>query len=599
MTTFRRLRAPASLAGLLLVAGACTGGGDAGKPTSVDACGLFTAGQLDTVLAAREPESDGRLVATRHTVSPGTGAAGEPIPTDTCEFTQVRERGNVERALVVRVTTGMPDGSYTEQGGVRIDDLGDEASFSGGDDESRIVVRRGHLRLVVELAAAGRRTQASPPGPLVASVRQALDRVPEDAAVPGLTADGPCAKVDRNAVAAALGGRPSHSRSRSSADLDSCFFTTDRGRRAEVTLTKHPNGRRATAIQRGSAKLGPAGVDAYWHNGAVLVYGNGQELSIQLPDTPVPEAKPLPGLIKLAGAAAAAYQLRQPTPSPGSGDTGPCALLTPQEAGWLDLSAHEPAELRVVSRAVWTYGDGVPVDTCGYERFRTVAGERPDVEVGIAARHYDPVADDDRFPKDRQPVDGLGDRAYFVHDSDEGWLVVERGKAQLTLHGKLSYQDEKTTARTAFLRAARAALPRLPAEVEIAATVTDPACATVGSAVARSVNGELRYTRGVASEFATSCTYTMASGRAVQVGAERNVTADDLKRDRERGEPFDVPGLDAGYSDLWSSDGGLIKVFGRSSLLTISVHEPGKRAFPSDLGPADIALARAAEPLLE
>jgi hypothetical protein len=595
--TYRRFRL-ACLAGLLLV-GACTGGGDSGKPTSVDACGLLTAEQLDAVLAAREPESDGRLVATRHTVTPGTGVADAPIPTDTCEFTQVRERGNVERALVVRVTTGMPEeGSYADQRNL-IDDLGDEAYFSGDANDSTVVVRRGDLRLVVELATAGRRIQPSAPAPLVTAARQALDRLPEDATVPGLAAGGPCAKIDRNAVAAALGGPPSHSRSRSSGDQDSCFFTTDRGRQAELTLTKHPDGRKATTIQRGSAKLGAAGVDAYWRNGEVLVYGNGQELSIRLPSIPVLEAKPLPGLIKLTGAAATAYGVRQPTRSPGSGDTGPCALLTPQEAGWLDLSEHEPAELRVVSRAVWTYGDGVPVDTCGYERFRKVAGERPDVEVGIAAGHYDPVADDDLFPKDRQPVDGLGDRAYFVHDSDEGWLVVERGQTQLTLHAKLSYQDENATVRTAFVRAARAAFPRLPADVEIAASVTDPACARIGAAVARSVNGELRYTRSVASHFAASCTYTMATGLAVQVGAEKNVTAGDLKKDRERGAPFDAPGLDAGYSGLWSSQGGLIKVFGRSSLLTISVHEPGKRAFPSDLGPADVALAKAAEPLLE
>jgi hypothetical protein len=531
----------------LLVAGVagCTG---TGERTAVDPCDLLTAKDL---------------VASRRFVT----LSQDAVPTDVCEFMQVSERG--DSVLEVGVTVNHTQLTNNDQSHP-IDDLGDEAYYLGDG----IVARRGDTRLHVKRTIDGS-TQPGPPEPLVIAARQALDRLPEDASVPGLVAEGPCAQVDRSAVAAALGSRVGYSRSRSSNDQDSCVFTTDRGQRAELTLTKHPDGRKATDIQRRAPKLDLPGVDAYWYLGEVLVYGSGQELSIDAQTRDL-----TPELSKLVNAAVKAYRMRQTTPSSSpSGGTDPCALLSPEQAGRLDFSARKPTPFRVVSRAVWTYGDNVPVDTCGYERYRVVAGERPDLEVGIAPGHYDPVVEDDDFPKPRQPVDGLGDRAYFVHDSDEGWLVVERGQAQLTLHSELSYQDESATVQARQMRAAREALTKLPTQVEVAATVTDPACSRAGAAVAGAVGARLRYTRGVASQFAATCTYTMTNGTVAQIGVERGLTDEDLQKRRE--------------------DPTSLEVFGARSMLTVSVHEPGKRAFPSDLGPDDVALAKAVKPLLD
>ncbi|GAB3427623.1 hypothetical protein [Flindersiella endophytica] len=590
----------ALLLACLLLSGlsGCTGD-ESGDGTAVDPCGLFTAKELSSVLAAGRPGTEGRLVATRRYVT-----LDGSVPTDVCGFDQVHSSAAaVERALEIRVTANRQDLSSLSNADQShpIEDLGDEAYFSGGSSSS-LVVRRDDLLVLLTLEAVDGHSVTEAPGPLVSAFRQALDRLPDHATIAGLIARGPCARVDRSALAAALGGRVGHSRSLSSGAGDTCSFTAANDRRAELTLVERPDGRQATAIQRAAPRLDLPGVDAYWHTGEAVVYANGRALSIQAPaGMPVPEARLTPGLVELAGAAARAYGLRDATPSPrpAAGSTDPCALLTPEEVGRLDFSVRdEPVPLSVVTRAVWSYGDNVPVDTCGYERFRTVAGERPDVEVAIAAGHYDPVAEDDRFPKEPESLDGLGDRAYFVSDSDETWLVVERGPVQLTLHGRLSYQDDRTTVRTRYLRAAQAALTRLPEQASIAASVTDPACSKAGAAIAGAVGGKLRYTRGVSSGFAATCTYTMASGSVVQVGVERDLTAADLRKEREHATRFDAPDVDAGYSGLWSSQGDLIKVFGTGAMLTISAHDPGKRAFPTDLGPGDIELARAAEPLL-
>lgn len=410
----------------------------------------------------------------------------------------------------------------------------------------------------------------------------------------GLAAEGPCGNIDLTAVAAVLGERPRYSRSRSVGDHASCQFASTNDR-VSLFLDRHPNGATVTNYQRSPERVDAPGIEAYREYGRLLLVGAGRVLSLEAEEE-------TPGLVELATAAAKAYGMEQGSGDPPEPDVGtdPCDLLKPEELGRVSYFGGGGQWQPVVSRGVWIYGSEVPVASCGYDTSDEVvrADSRPHVEVQLSTEPFDPVAADDEFePDDREPVDGLGDRAYYAFDSDDTWLVIERSGTQLTIHSEVSHIDRGNVGddriQADFEQLARTALGRLPATIEIAESAAAAPCSEAEPAIADALGDRPRYARSATTDWVASCTYTTAAGVTTQVDVRYDLDRKDLAPARKDGTP-----VGDGTPEIRESH-GLVTVLGETSMLTLSLYEPGRRAFPSEYGADHLAVANAAAALLD